>query len=342
MNKSSRVLPREKRRKLALRFIFIALLFLIGICFLFRETIFGPQRFDGQKRYSFIVDTSQSLILFSVSPLDRSISIVTIDPETYLSVPNGMGTYKASSIYRLGNLERSQQFGGGGILSQTAQETFGVPIEGYIRYNSSSNGFQMNISSLEDWESFKKERFGFVPMISFIKDLLTQDPRISTNIHPFEIFGLFRTLSGNSTLQVKVIDLKAYEAVSPFTLSDKSKVFRIDPNRLDKILEGMFQEERILRENISVGVLNASRASGVAGTSSRIVSNMGARVVSVSNAEDLIPESCYLSGTREVISSYTVSRLVDVFGCRTNILKSSDEMSGPYTLEFLVGEGYSN
>ncbi|MBI2612135.1 LCP family protein [Candidatus Gottesmanbacteria bacterium] len=296
---------------------------------LFRAQLFGTSNWDRERRFSFIVDTSKSLVLISLLPSDNSITVVFIHPDTYMEAANQYGTYKASALYRLGEIGKE----GGNLLILTIQQVFGLPIEAYIRYNN-ENGYSISsVKSLDEWRRFKEERFSIVA---------TFKQEIETNLVPYEMFWLISDIRKLSMGEVKIYDLKTFEVVSPFTLPDKSRVLRIDSDRLDKVLAGAFTEQKILKENISIGVLNASRSKGRAATVARIVSGMGGRVVSVANARELVPEKCLVRTTKDFIDSYTLSRIVETFGCLKSTVENQDNISGPYEVEFLVGEEYNN
>ena len=336
-NKFRGVENRQRRRDKILRLIFLAALTftVLGVLFWNRS---GNIHWDHLRRFSFIFETQTSSYLISISPADQVISVISINPQTYIEAVDGLGTYKVSSIYKLGELKGVGKKGGE-LLAESIQQAFGVPIEAYIYFDEKGDGINY-INSDSDWRKFRDKYFGVGATADAVRMILAGSPSFKTNLNAGELFSLYKSIQDMGGAQLKIYDLASYEVLSSYKLPDKSKVLRIDPDRLDKILDGVFADKKILDEGLTVGVMNASRKAGVAGMASRIMSSMGTRVVSVGNVDEFLPEACMIKGTDKALSSYTVGRINEVFSCIETKVDSRNDLSGPYDVEFMVGEGY--
>lgn len=321
---------RQKKRLFFGLLIFIVVL-VLGLLGLFWKDILGIKRWDGNRRFNIIVNSSP-LLLLSLDPMENEFSAVSIPSDAYMEVVSGYGNYKAESIYPLGELD--QKRGGGNLLASTIQNIFGLPIDGYLSLRDKTH-FQINSSS--EFIQFKNLFFTFTNMISLSKQLLTKSYDFSTNLTLSEFIRFFWNVSNLRSDQVKFYNPDRFSIIETQILPDGSRVGKIDPDKLDKTLENVFTEKEILKEDITISIYNATHKSGVGSDIARIISNIGGRVVYVGNYDTKNKQGCIMGGNSINSNSYTKLRLSYILGCKISKDKSIGEASDLY---ILIGEDY--
>jgi hypothetical protein len=96
-----------------------------------------------------------------------------------------------------------------------------------------------------------------------------------------------------------------------------------DSTNIDADLRDITLESNIAKENKSIAILNGTELSGIATVASRIVANLGGRVVSIGNSSRTYSESVLITDDP---SSLTTAQLVRVFGI-TKIVSKTDPMA---------------
>ncbi len=312
-----------RRKKTISRFIFITVSLLIVLVVWFWKDITGTSRWNGQRRISLVVDASP-IVLISLDMYNREAAILAIPVDSYLDVPFGYGPYKAGSVYKLGELDVKR--GGGELLSETITDVFGAPIEGYIH---KSDGSSIQIQTLEDFKTWRKQFFGLNNLVNL--------GGINTNLTLPELIRLYLSISSLRSDQFTFINLASENIVDKIILADGSGVLQIDPVKLDKTLEGLFNEKEMVKDHLSIAVMNATQEAGVGVKVARLIANMGGRVVMVGNFDKNISSRCLVKVASSFKDSYTVGRLLYVFGCGS-IMEADANSQSDVTI--VIGERY--
>lgn len=317
--------PREKKYFNFKYFILGIILFVVlFFLFLLRDDIFGKQFFSDGGRYNLILDLNP-LLLLSLDPSGNGDAAVFIPNETYVNVPFGYGPYKAGSVYPLGDLDPDR--GGGYLLTQTIQDEFGLPVEGYLKWLYKK---PLKLNTSDDLIYFKNTFFNFVSLFGKIN-------QIKTNLSILQLFRLYLILINTRGDQFKFYNLDRYNILGDVKLADGSTASQIDPDRLDKTLEGVFSEAEILKENISISVLNGTSQTGIGSKVARIISNMGGRVVNIGNSDQKLAIRCTIAGKNNLNQSITFRRIKQIFKCQNS---ENLNLNSQSDLTVTFGEAY--
>lgn len=284
-----------------------------------KDTQYGKsQPWDGKSNINIVVK-SGTINVLSYNPHTQEIIILNIPDEVYLNLALGFGTYPARSIYKLGEGEKVPI--GPRLLKETMSQTFGVPIDNYILIR------QESVSDLEKL------------IIDIRQNPLTSISLISisnTDLTPLEYLNFVIKVRGVRADRVKVVDLKNSSITKSQLLSDGSRALSFDPVRLDRLIQDEFTDARLNDESLSVAILNGTNHPRLAENAARLITNMGGRVVSVSNSQNKYSKS-YVLGE----SSYTNSRLGQIFTiCSQCDINDPETVSSRAQITVILGEDY--
>jgi len=135
-----------------------------------------------------------------------------------------------------------------------------------------------------------------------------------------------------------MVELSQESAFKAETLGDGVEVFRVTQVLVDELVNRLVFEEKLVKEGLSVAVLNASQVEGIAKNMGRIIANLGGEVRLISNLESQ-PESRLLVAKKEWRGSYTAKRLQGILGVEEISLGEIDEYRADIVV--VVGEDYT-
>jgi hypothetical protein len=119
--------------------------------------------------------------------------------------------------------------------------------------------------------------------------------------------------------------------VKPTAITTKQVTIPVDPQTKDVLIPQLFTDHTIYSENMSISVINATQVSGIASKVARLITVLGANVVSV-KGNDKKEAMSSLVYTGKV--SYTTRRLEKLFGVKAQ--QSTKAMLSDITLT--IGE----
>lgn len=226
-------------------------------------------------------DTRNSLAIFSIEPLSRQATYISISENTQLSVPFGYKSYKAGSIYKLGKLDKLR--GGGTLLSKSIENTFGLSVHGYL------------IGSMKPDlnETNKINEIGEIKSTYFLFTSVILRP-LETDISLFDRIKIWLAVRKIRNDQIKIIDLDKSGILEDQKLPDGISVSIVDTDLFDSLTEGLFIDSLIRRENISLGIINATSEEKIARDFSRILNHLGATVILKSTSKEDQKDKCKL------------------------------------------------
>lgn len=284
-----------------------------------KDTQYGKsQSWDGKSNINIVIKLSTINVL-SYNPHTQEIIILNIPDEVYLNLALGFGTYPARSIYKLGEGEKVPI--GPRLLKETMSQTFGVPIDNYIliKQDSSSDLEKLIIDIRQN------------PLTSM--GLIS---RSNTDLTPLEYINFVVKVRSVRADRIRVVDLKNSSITQSQLLSDGSRALSFDPVRLDRLIQDEFTDARLNDESLSVAILNGTNHPRLAENAARLITNMGGRVVSVSNSQNKYIKS-YVLGE----SSYTNSRLGQIFTiCSQCDINNPEKVSSRAQITLILGEDY--
>lgn len=270
---------KNNRVKLALLLLgLLFLLILIGKIFNiitgFQKPIYADsavQRnyiWDKESKINFVVE-AKDLSIVSFDPSDKKVTILKLPDNLYVNVPNGLGDWKVSSVYELG--QTSSEKNGGNLLKQSISNFLGIPVEGYVIFKNdlAEKGVSDLLENIRDgfWNGYA----------------MTAD--INTDFTPIELLGLNSGLRGLRFDKVVSYNLEDFNVLDEKILPDGTVVYTSDPVRVDSIASKFFDTE-ISEEKVPVAVFNSTDFPGLAQKAARIISNLGGNVIMSTNGSN--------------------------------------------------------
>lgn len=303
---------KQKRNFLVVRLwlFVICLLLLGGITFKLFQLV-RASLWNGRDRINFVLKGGET-ILASFEPIQESLSLILIPGQTLLEVCHGYGKYKVEAIPGLEKLEKRD------ILSaESIQENLGIPVEGWV-----------GMSNVRCQMSNVKEK-----ILCEVGNQILQEK--STNFSRWDLLRLWweiKRVRGGST---EVLDLGKLNVFLEKQLPDGTKVFEIDPARLDPLIQKFLADFSLKKENLSIEILNGTSFAGLAEKGARLLTNIGGEVVAVGNSE-AGSEKCEVRSFKDKKNSYTVRKIMKVWNC--NWQEKKEEGRAEITL--ILGEDY--
>lgn len=251
---------------------------------------------DGKSTINVIVK-SDKLHLLSFSPENQSLTILQIPDETYLNLPYEYGKWPARSIYELGQAEKEPA--GADLLKSSAQFAFGVPVDGYVILQ----GKMAEKPLSEVIDNLRTNLLGGLSLVGNSK----------TDLNLGEYLSLLWSIKKVRFDKINKIDLSQSQITKWLLLPDGSRVLDIDQYKLDQFMQKNFEDGKLAGEGLTVAIFNSTDYPGLAEKASRIVINMGGRVILINNFQTQLTGSVVLGK-----DSYTKLRLAEVFApyCR--------------------------
>lgn len=283
-------------------------LVLLSQAFKFCQVISNPWTSDSQRQVRWSEDATINLVLrgetislLSYNPTDGKISIINIPNQTYLEVPKGFGKWQISSITGLG---------GDQLLKESVTNFFGIPVEGYIT---------ADFKKLNDENIFS------------IFNLLSE---VKTDLTPIELFKLKMGIASVRFDKISEVNLEDTGLLDKFSLNDGTPVLVSDPLRLDT-LSSELADPKIKMEHKTVAIFNSTSYPGIAQIAARIISNLGADVIIVSNSPDLLSKTKILGE-----DSKTTSYLKQIFNTSATIEPEESLPASRAQITVYLGEDF--
>jgi hypothetical protein len=305
---------KKKRKWLALIFI-LFLLSSLGFLLFKICCSLGQSLWDGESQFNLAIN-SQPVVIVSFDCQEKEINLLKIPNGTFIEAVHGYGPYRVESIYKLGEIKGQ----GGQLLSDSLQEYLGLNVDGFLAGGKLPQG-QMAL------KSFLLNQF-FVSLSSKEK----------TNLNHWDQLRFWWQVKMIREDKINLIDLSQTSASQEVELPDGSWAIKIDQERLEKIISQFFFDERIKKEDLSLSILNKTEHLGLANKAARIISNIGGRVVQVSNQKQETQDGhCQVKSEKKYKKSYTVEKLIKIFNCQWLEEESSSQRA---QVNLYVGENY--
>jgi len=286
-------LPKRKKRFNNIRFTLYTIILLVLLGTGWR--IYGALTksiWDGKNRLN-LVFAARPVFIASFSPGLERLSLLLIPDGTYVETTHGYGKYRIEAIWELGELEGRE-----GLLAESSQEYLGLPVDGWVGGGKWEVGNEKGAQAL---------------ILNYLFQLIKG--RDETNLTRWDLARLWWQIKKVRFDKIYLIDLADSSAIISITLPDGTAGFELDPARLDRIIAKYFQDEKIREEGLALEIVNATDHLGLAAKAARIITNIGGRVVAVSDW-DLRGEECEIRSGKKGLESYTLKKLMKVFDCQ--------------------------
>lgn len=248
---------------------------------------------DGEHQINLIIN-SQPLTLVSLdSEREKPLSILNIPGNTLIETTHGYGAYRAESICDLGKLEKKQA---GKFLAESLQEYLGLPIDGYILLPA------IKPATVGD------KQFVMAAIFNLLKN------KGESNLAAWELIRLWWQIKSVRQDKTTTADLCGNDTCFKEVLVDGSEVLKLNQEKSDKTVSDLFKDSSIRQEDLAISVLNSTQQPGLANLAARLITNIGGRVVQIGERETA-RQTCLVWADKLKSKSYTVRKLIKVFGC---------------------------
>jgi len=306
---------KKKRKWLGLIFFLILMGFLIfGFIKIFRSI--NRSLWDGKNQFNLVIN-SQPVMIVSLDCPEKKINILSVPDGTFVESIHGYGPYRVESLYKLGEMKDQ----GGYLLTGSLQEYFGLNLDGYL--------------TGDQYQPEKIKIKNFLLNQSF-NSLRGQG---KTNLTRWDLLRIWWQVKKTREDKIIFIDLAQTSVSQKVDLADGSQAMKIDPERLSRIINQFFIDEGLEKEDLSVAVLNKTEHSGLANNASKIINNIGGRVVQINNLQDKTAgsSSCQIKSEKKYKETYTVKKLSQIFNCQWSESGEDDQRA---EIILLVGDDY--
>lgn len=292
---------RELTRKRTALFVFYGILALIlmGVGWRLYASL-KTSVWDGRSRIN-LVFRSKPLFIASLEPSEAVMDLLVVPDGTFIEAAHGYGPYRVEVIYSLGELEGK----GEALLADSLQEYLGVPLDAYV----SPDKKELIIDNFNKTVKIKTQILGV--MMGLFKG------EGKTNLSRWDLLRLWWETVRLKNSKINVVNLSETSASSEATLPDGTKATKIEPERLDRIVNRLFVDEKIRAEDLTLAVLNSTGKSGLANQGARLIANIGGRVVKVGEIEGMAGiEKCQIRSEEKQRETYTVRKIREIFDCQ--------------------------
>ncbi len=312
---SWKVSQSKKQKSQQIKLALIALGLILGLVLLsqifkFAQVLTSPwtetklassYNWDGDFNLNLVL-RSKTIQLLSYNPKDEKITIIDIPDQTYLDVPGGLGNWLVSSIFGLG---------GDDLLKSSLSSFFGIPIDGYLD--------PVNLEDLTD-----KNPFGILSLL----------PKIKSDLAPIDLFKIKMALSSVRFDKINKNDLEKMGLLDKASLADGTEVYTGDAFKLDSLSSDL-ADPVIKSEHKTVAIFNSTTHPGLAQKAARLLNNIGADVIIVSNS-DLKFDKTKVSGEK----SKTLQKIQQIFGSNGTIDPNKELASSRAQINVFLGEDF--
>ncbi len=296
-------------------------LILTGIVLLVVLVYFLLISFSGRTN---ILLVGPTITLVSFDHDQRTVSAVLLPENLYIHTTGGRGQVTVGSLFKLDEVSRRN----GSLMTSTIRELLGVPIDGWIWVTPS-----LAMETAGDIELIVKREFNPVNFES----ILTEIKEKKSSFDPVFLRRLYFEISSIGTKTFVFRNISDSAALSDQQLPDESTVLVSDEFALDNYLSEMFFEIDVLKESLSISILNGAETFGLAHRVARLVKNIGGNVVVVDNS-DYKDNDCILRVKPESSKTYTVVRLKKIYNCR--VAEDSSIVNERADIVIILGRNY--
>lgn len=260
----------------------------------------GKGAWDGKSRFTVVTTSPVSIV--SYNPQDNSLWQIPVPDSLKVSADGGYGEYMVGKLMALDGQEKKK----GQLFLHSVESHFGLPVTDIVgvKEDAFGNGF---------WFSGRLATFFqvLVGKISFYNgfwDSLVWAWRVG------QIPGV----------DVHTVDLSESGLVTAETEADGSVVLNLSQERWDLWVRKNLFDPVVDAEGVTLAIVNTTDHNGLGSKVSRIVENLGTRVVQVKSGGEKV-ERCSLGGGEEFRQKETVKLLMGLFGCEWKVQETTTD-----------------
>lgn len=315
MNTSSQAYQRKGKRVLphVISTVFVFVVF--GVALVFVQHAMRPAPY----RQSFVIAGNPARVV-SWNAAKNQVTMLDVPEEVMIDATGGYGSYRLGSLFTLDHLEHKN----GVLYTSSVSDAIGLPVSWYIDPGTSI-GQAADVDVVRSLFSLKN-----------VWRMLTH--QMDTSM-PFSTWMSFM-FAASSLSSDSVTAINARNAYVDTTLADTSVVKKLDPSRLDYLIDNAFMDTGLRAEGLTIGVYNTTSVPSVGERAARVMSHLGLQLVSVGNAAKE-QTTCTVSGSAAALSSKTAQFIRDYFHCQ-NATAISGNQSTVADISLYLGTLYAS
>lgn len=302
------------------------LVLLAGLLFVFALLLF----FSLSAGYLLVIGNAipkvETLLVISDPPVlvsvdfsskkEKAVNFVLLPNKLETKSAWGYGNYRLESIYKLGEQEK---IGGGQLLAESLQVSFGIPVSGWIDLRAT------NISGSP----------GKLWLLSVFRKALFR--KGSMNLPTKEAIFWLLSIIKTGGVEYKVHDIEK-DGLTYEEIIENRSLLGINTEKINQKYPWLFFDRELESEGMAIAVLNGSDHAGLASAAKKVIELMSGHVVLLAD----YPESaagCVLKTRKEISKSLTVLKLSRVFGC--DIIHEDMRQNYRADVVIILGSEYS-
>ncbi len=251
-----------------------------------------------------VVVASTPIVIATIDTIDHKATLFSVPEDITIEGAYAMGRYPIASFWKMGALDRKDH----ALLATSIQQSFGIPIEGYVGREHGVLTAQTDAIRL------------LFDMFSYRSMVFYASKRYVTNLSLSTLIRLYRTIPVIRQSDVSVHVLGPQTSTFTEELPDGTSRTVLDPLNIDLRTKGLFERSTVRKEALSVGVVNTTGIPELAKSIARQLGNSGMFVVSL-ESEDKPLARCTVSAKKELLKSSSISFIHETYGCDIQTLQ---------------------
>jgi hypothetical protein len=269
----------------------------LGCIILIALFLFWPTSRSSFHRINIVMATTP-VSVWSWNKDDGTFDVIAIPSDTTIDSVHGYGKYSLEALWKLGFIDSKDS----AIFSDSVSDALGIPL----RWYAGASG-----EALEKIDHPVQYGRGFSSLSNTVGILLG---RYRTNL-PVGLFMSFaKALSSTRADDITFIDLSQKYVTYDEDLPDDTKRSVLETEALDVVLKGVFEDDRIRKEALSVAMYNTTQTPALANRAARLLANSGVLVLSVGNESQEVSR-CQVQGDKSILSSQTAIVIAEILDC---------------------------
>lgn len=282
--------------------IFLSIVLTISIIWLTRN----PARGSATPYISVLVGSSP-VTIWTWDTVHNTFIVLAVPSEYVASGADGYGRYSLEALWKLGFIDKKN----GLVLSRSMEQLLAIRIPYYIGEQTDA------LSVTSDTVLYGKNIFSFRSTGKFFMH------RLFSNM-PLPTFIAMSWAMKRARLDaLRMIDVREKSITVDEELSDGTKQAVLDPNRMDSVLTGVYADEVLAQEGITVAIYNTTSTPYLGTQAARMLTNLGIRVVAVGNAPSGTGQ-CEMKGREEVFDTKTAHVIRKFFDCTPAVIPEQE------------------
>lgn len=252
-------------------------------------------------RVNFVV-ASSPVVVWSWDREAHTVTVVSLPANTDIDAVHGYGRYSLDALWRLGSIDPKA----GALLSESVSDVLGLSNSFFIGDRSDT------LPPAANPLLYGRKLFSLINLWRFL------GIQYRTNI-PLSLFISFsRELGGLHSDQLSYVDITQKIYRQEVDLPDGSKQYVLSPEQVDAAFAGVFEDDDIRKELLTVALDNTTQIPSLGNRAARLLAAVGVHVVSVGNDEPELHQ-CTVEGRERVLATKTARVIGEILNCQLHV-----------------------